>query len=61
MKVVSGVKVEVRSLVDFLGVKFGTEVSPYDDMSYGRDLWNILVGSWTKIMYGYPLGESLSA
>ena len=47
-QVLSCGKVEGRSLVEFLGVKVGTEVGPCDGMSEGRDFWNVVVWSWTK-------------
>ena len=45
----------------FLWVKVGTEVGPCNGRAYGRDFWNISVGSWTRKMDVSALGESLDA
>ena len=60
-QVLLGRKFKVWSLVELLCVEVGTEVGPCDGMSHGRDLWNIVVGSWTRKMDGYLLVESLGA
>ena len=59
--VLSGGKVEGRSLVELLWVKYGISVGPCYGISDGRDLWNIEFGSWKRKIDRSPLGDSLGA